>query len=236
MAQNSKSKRNSNSINQNFFTWSAFIVSLIALFTSVWSVWETRETRLATTKDQIQVQARRPFGNELISTTKNQTFPFGILIVPWDIVISNIGNSTVSITDYEVSQQNTSDKIDYYSDLNHGLTSADTNESITLPITLEAGKSMHFKLLIGIKLGENANRIVSKIPNTKNKPISIHAIEHELATNKIDIYDNPVTTFGTDKIIAGWRVENTDKNQIFNFQFKTARGYSTQAYSSWYNF
>ena len=86
-------------------TWVASIVALVALIVSVFSLHEARQARLATTRDEILVRLQRLRGDHpLIVLRKTSALKLGAVVAPWSVLISNIGNSTVSITSYEINQ------------------------------------------------------------------------------------------------------------------------------------
>jgi hypothetical protein len=217
-------------------TWLASVIAVIALVASMFSLYESHEARVSTVRDQVLIRSRRPMGDQLISIQKSVgEFHYGSITAPWELLISNTGNSTISITKYEVFQVTSEGGQIMYTGLNRGLSMPKSNQQIDLPLVLEAGKSIRLLAHIGISPGKSAYRAITEAMPDRiaTKPLS--QIEKVLAKKGIDIYDNPVIPFIDGGEVSGWQVEHLGKEQVFLFKLQTARGADVNELSSWYD-
>ncbi|MBT9540552.1 MAG: hypothetical protein IV098_11845 [Thiobacillus sp.] len=155
-------------------------------------------------------------------------------MAPWSVLISNIGSSTLSITSYEIDQVTSDNSIAGYSGLDSGLRQGDSLEPVSLPLSLESGKSVRFTLGIGLNPGVRAYEAILGSLDGARSTASIGNVEHLLASKSIDIYDNPVLPLTSDGQLSGWSVKDTSKEQIFLFKVRTARGVESGDLAFWY--
>jgi hypothetical protein len=182
------------------------------------------------------LRARRPIGNQQINILKSvgENSNFGSITVPWELLLSNIGNTTVSITEYEVFQLDTEGQI-LYTGLDRGLFSPENNQLVALPIALEAGKSIRLTAVIGLNPGKKAYAAITENMSNIQMQQPLIKIQKILAKKGLDIYDNPVVPSIMDGEVSGWRVEQQENEQIFLFKMHTARGVEANEVSSWYD-
>jgi len=160
--------------------------------------------------------------------------PINIVSVPFQIVISNIGASTVSIVDYNIRTSTIENKEIYYSELNGGFIAADSNERLILPITIEPGKSFKARLIVGVNFGDKAASILKQQFEEKHVvPVSI--LSNILAQNSIDFFDNEVVPIRSGDRVVGWQMKSFEKEQLFYITLKTARNNEFHGIISWYN-
>lgn len=217
-------------------TWIASAVSAIALVVSVFSLYESHEARMSALRDDLRIQARRPRGDSAITVLKVEgPMHHGAIWVPWDVLISNTGTSTASITGYEVLQIADVGGEILYSGLNRGLVSPEDGKPTKLPLTLEAGKSVILQLIIGIKPGEKAYKLLSEMSADRQAQLPLFSVEKLLAKHRIDIYDNAVAPLLADGEVSGWSVTPEGKEQTFLLSFRTARGVEFKHVTSWYD-
>ena len=217
-------------------TWIATVAAVVAIVISLFSLYESHEARVAAFRDELIIRARRPMGDTQISILNTRgPLAFGAVRVPWEVLISNTGTSTVSITGYNVRQiQGKSGEVDY-SGLDKGLVSPDSGEVVGLPISLEAGKSVRLLLVIGLNPGAKAHKVLLAAAGDREARLPLYAAEKLLAKSGIDIYDNPVTVLGSGDEFNGWSVDKQGKEQVFLLTFRTARGGEVSEVTSWYS-
>ena len=203
---------------------------------SLFSLYESHEARVSTVRDKLLLRARRPMGDQPISIRKSAgELHFGSVAVPWELLLSNTGNSTVSITRYEVSQIDGNSSQVLYSGLDRGLFSPEGNQPVSLPMVLEAGKSVRLLAVVGLNPGRKAYTTMAETIQGNEATVSLSSIEGALAKRGIDLYDNPVAPYISDGAVIGWRVEQQGKEQVFLFKMNTARGAVVTEVSSWYD-
>lgn len=217
-------------------TWIASVVAAVALVVSLLSLYESHQARLATVRDELILRAKHPMGDQKINVKKMPgSMHFGAVSVPWELLLSNTGNSTVSITGYEVAESSSAAGQIMYSGIDGGILSPETKQAIELPVTLEAGKSIRLLLIIGINPGAMAYAELTEGMSESHRTLPLDTAEKLLAMKEIDIYDNPVTPIVFDGKVNGWRVEKQDKEQVFLIKFHTARGVEVSEVTSWYD-
>ena len=222
---------------QTWATWLASLVAFVALIVSLISLYEAHEARVSSVRDEVLLRANRPMGDQPVSIKKTAgAVRFGSVTVPWDLMVSNTGNSTISITGYEASQIAGSKGQLMYSGLDRGLFSSESNQPLALPIVLEAGKSIRLLAVVGLNPGQKAYNVLAKTVSGTEETRSLKSVEKLLASKMLDIYDNPVTPLNTSGVVSGWRVEKQGKEQVFIFKIRTARGSEVKELASWYDF
>jgi hypothetical protein len=217
-------------------TWLASGVAVAALVVSLFSLYEARQTRIAATKDELSVRLRREGGDVPISIVKRSTpLRAGTVVVPWDMLISNVGSGTISITGYEVTQVVRSNEAVSYSGLDSGLSVPESGERVALPIALEAGKSIRLNLSIGITPGPRAYEYLTSSMTGSRMTTTLSKAEFSLAAKEIDIYDNPVKPYVDGARVVGWQIENWRNEQVFLVKISTSRGVITGELAFWYD-
>jgi hypothetical protein len=217
--------------------WIAPVASVVAIVISLFSLHESHEARVAAFRDELIVRARRPGGDAPVSILKVPgAMALGAVVVPWDILISNTGTSTVSITGYEIQQvADRSNAITSYSGLDNGLVSLESGAAIRLPISLESGKSVRLTLSIGLRPGARAYQALLAVVQDRERHIPLFDAEKLLAKNGIDMYDNPVSPLSSGAELNGWSVDTHGREQVFLLKFRTARGAEFGEVTSWYS-
>lgn len=154
----------------------------------------------------------------------NLTYLPAILPVYFDCILTNNGEETISILDYELIQINTDYPISDYSYMNEGLFES-TGEKLQFPLNIDSKKSYKFYIKVGIAIHPDAYALISNnfTPLTR---ISINEINSYLAMNGMDLYGNsvdPIIRQGEYLGAEGPNLENLQE-QIFLITFKTGRG------------
>jgi hypothetical protein len=220
-------------------TWIASVVAAVALLVSLLSLYESHETRMAAMRDELLLRARRPMGDQQINIKKVSVsggMRLGAIAVPWEVLLSNTGNSTASITGYEVTEASPLRGQVMYSGIDGGVFSPEGSQAVALPITLEAGKSIRLIIVIGLNPGPSVYAALSEDMTGTQKTLPLVAVEKFLAKRGIDIYDNPITPMIlSNGEVSGWSVEKQGKEQVFLIKVRTARGIEVSEVTSWYD-
>lgn len=216
--------------------WIASVAAVFAVLISCISLFESHETRIAALQDELIVRAQRPMGDTPIFIHKeNGPLAFGAIKAPWNVLISNTGASTVSITGYEVRQIAGNFGDMFYSGIDGGLHSPDSTKLVSLPISLEAGQSIHLLLVIGMNPGPRAYKLLLTETGDHDAQMLLSDAEKLLAKGGVDMYDNPVSLLNMVDANNGFRVDKQGKEQVFLLRFHTARGAQAEATMSWYS-
>lgn len=214
--------------------WVASIIAAFALLISIFSLYESHEARLATVRDNVTFQIGRYLADyPLVVRKANENMTLGAVEVLWEILISNTGGSTVSITGYEIFQVDPQGGQMMYSGMDKGIFSAENRAQVSLPIALEAGKSTRLLLKVAISPGKRAYKILSTTIEKEQKTLTLKSAEKILAMNGTDLYDNVVVPL--DPEATGWKVEKQGNEQTFMVKFYTARGAEISKLTSWYD-
>jgi hypothetical protein len=217
-------------------TWLASGVAVAALLISILSLYEARQARISTTKDDLSVRLHRQGGDTPISIVKRPSVVrAGTVVVPWSLLLSNVGSGTISVTGYEVTQIARSNETVSYSGLDSGLTAAETGEPVSLPLALEAGRSVRLNLNIGINPGQRAYEHLTESIVGSSATISLGKAELSLAGKAIDIYDNPVKPYIDNGMVVGFQIEDWKNEQVFLVKLTTSRGAVTGELAFWYD-
>lgn len=220
---------------QTSATWLASGVAVVALLVSIFSLYEARQARVAATRDELSISLHRPTGGTTISITKRPgSIKAGAVVAPWSMLLSNVGSSTVSVTGYEVTQIAGSNDWVSYSDIDSGITSAEKDEPVSLPLALEAGRSVRLNLHIGLNPGPRAYDILSEAMVGKTTSMATGQAELLLAAKSIDIFDNPVKPMHADGTVSGYSIDNWKNEQVFLVKLTTSRGAVTSEPAYWY--
>lgn len=158
----------------------------------------------------------------------------GVISVYWELILSNIGESTLSIVSYDVKQTGQDFPAIMYSGMEQGLYIYDNGEfkPLDLPVELSAGNARKVFIRIGLLMTPEATRLIKE--NFSDKPTpTLKTISHFLFSSGIDFYGNKVEPLAGG---IGYRWPSIDqvREQVFTISFKTARGASVVEQISWY--
>ncbi|KAF0220178.1 MAG: hypothetical protein FD174_1417 [Geobacteraceae bacterium] len=217
-------------------TWVASIAATLALIVSLFSLYESHEARISAIRDNVTMQITRYTGDyPLVTRNGNEHLTLGAVEVLWEVLLSNTGGSTVSLTGYEILQVAKEGGEILYTGMDRGIITAESLAPIHLPIALEAGKSIKLLLKIGISPGNSAFQILSSTIAKEQRTITLREAEKYLALKHLDIYDNTVIPYYINGDVSGWRVESRGKEQVFLVRFRTARGTEISKVTHWYD-
>lgn len=221
---------------QTLATWIASIVAALAFVVSLFSLYESHETRMTTIRDNVTFHVSRYTGDYPLGVKSTRgSMRLGVVEALWEILVSNTGSGTVSLTGYEIYQVAQQGGEILYSGMDKGIFSVDNLAPVNLPITLEAGKSIRLLLKIGISPGENAYKLLCSTVERKQRMMTLEIAEKLLAANGIDIYDNTVVPFWVDGEVSGWSVEKRGNEQNFLLKIRTSRGTEICNITNWYD-
>jgi hypothetical protein len=220
--------------------WIASIAAIFSLIISVFSLYESHSVRIENNLEKLTVSIRSTEQNELvsfrISKYKNH---HGAFITPWEVTLSNIGNNTVSILNWDVEQITVIDtrgnRSTYHCKIDRVL-STSYNQNVKLPLILESGKSIRFRFYIHILPGSKAYGTLAASGVEKKDYIPLYQAQRILIKNSIDLFDNPIIFLRSEDIKATiWSVKPKNNDHIFKFTFETAKGNKITEEKSWYN-
>ncbi|HUV82106.1 MAG TPA: hypothetical protein VMW53_03370 [archaeon] len=157
-----------------------------------------------------------------------------ILPVFFDCYLTNNGEETLSILDYELIQIGKDYPISYYSYMDGGLFDG-TGNQLQFPLNIDSKKSLKIFLKVGISIHPDAYVLISNNFTLRTR-ISINEINSYLATNGMDLYGNSVEPFIEEGKYFGFKGPNSENlhEQIFLITFKTGSGNYFNDSFSWY--
>ena len=142
-----------------------------------------------------------------------------VVQLPWKITLSNTGNRQLSVTEYGITRGDSPESIQY-SGIDGGLVS-NKSEPIVLPITLAAGESRTFYILVGITVSQDAYETLASISET---PVTDRTATKKLAAKGIDYYGNEVEYTEYEDGSFHFAVSDVQKAQRFWIRFETGQG------------
>ena len=212
-------------------------VAILALIVAALAYYETRQARLTATRDEVVIRTHRVGGNASAVIRKISSGPIAMsgVSIPWDIVITNVGASTISISAIDIHELTSQGSHVLYVHLAGPVLTPDQQKAVDLPLSIEAGKSERLTVMVGLIAGSRAYKLLSAGLEGNAKPVSLNALEKTLAASKIDIYDNPAEPIFVSGEVRGWSVASPIREQSFAFSIKTVRGAVATDISSWYS-
>jgi hypothetical protein len=145
----------------------------------------------------------------------------GIISIYWNIALSNLGESDLSIIKYEIIDKSDNLRLgEYYSNMDQGLYSCDGKYSLLpLPISISSGNTFPVCLKIGIVMDEEAYKLIKA--NFNDTPTMFSEIESFLWANGTDVYGNEITVKEHGISYPAFEII---KEQLFLVNFYSSRG------------
>jgi len=125
-------------------------ISALAVVISLFSLYEAYKSRVANVSDVLTVSAEHPRLDSLFYVSTQKFVDSGVVKATCNVLISNQGASTISITEYGIYERRKSHEDKINSEFGSGLYLDDLSKEFDLPILLESGRSLKAKLVIGI--------------------------------------------------------------------------------------
>jgi hypothetical protein len=167
-----------------------------------------------------------------ISTIGDQ----GVISAYWEVMLSNVGESSLSVTSYDVKQVGEDFPAVFYSGMNQGLyVFEDGNfKPLDLPIEITPGNTRKVFVRIGLLITPEAFKLI-KENFSDSSNATLKTIWHFLFTKGTDFYGNKVEPLPA---ATGFRLPAMDqvREQVFGITFKTSRGASIVDLVSWYKY
>lgn len=222
-------------INEANKFWVTTSIAIIALLISIASVIVNEIRYIKKEQEAVYVTLTKAYSEYPTSTiaTHSGIYRSGLINTIWEVVISNIGKSTVSIIKYDLLTIHDSNIVNY-SNLDQGLFHQNQAKA-QLPLNIQPGTSTKLYLKSGISLGPKASKIISEAPpEIKSKIMELS--KYLAGKGQIDFFDNPVTPHWDGNKVMGYAVDSQLNDQIILISFKTAKNNSFGDESRWYEF
>ncbi|MGH1428611.1 MAG: hypothetical protein ACRBEE_11780 [Arenicella sp.] len=227
-------KKNKKSLTDNVAIWVAMATSIVAVIISGFSLYHTYQLENEKETENILLSVNRVFDDYAtqLFPFSNRGAPSGALSVYWDVLVSNNGQSPISIIDYDITVLSAPNRIVDYSGLNDGLYNTEMDE-VGLPVVIDPGHAKRFYLKSRILLHSKA--VMEAInPEQENRHESINGLLSKLYMSGTDFYGNKVIVPRKNIEYAIVSPEKR-KEQVFIVTLKTAKGGQEQDFVSWYN-
>lgn len=221
------------------------VMSLLSLVYTIWSDTRDRNLEAQRLQEALTVSASRHLGDYPLEI-RPFTPTSSIMSTFWEIVISNNGEQSISVTSLEVLQSGgympvAGEYIDgpsSYSGIYQGLFVMDPSglRSIQPPINVPPGESIGLLAKIGILTHDDSSEYIGDFLSNEadNEEISVEQFLRYLYSNGTDHYGNRV-----DQLVEGedvWRFAVDPVEQYFGLIVETSRGSRAVDFLSWYEF
>jgi hypothetical protein len=215
--------------------WVTTSIAIIALVISIASVIVNEIRYIKNEQEAVYVTLTKAYSEYPTSTTTNHSgiYSSGLINTIWEVVISNIGKSPVSIIKYDLLTIHDSNILNY-TDLDQGLFQTN-QEKAQLPLNIQPGTSTKLYLKSGISLGPKASKLISEAPPDIKSQI-MELSKYLAEKGRIDFFDNPVTPHLDGNKVIGFAVDSQVNDQIILISFKTAKNNIFGDKSRWYEF
>ena len=151
----------------------------------------------------------------------------------WELVLSNNGESRVSIIDYDAKQLTDYGANDY-TGMNQGIFQLENNKlaPLNFPFTLESGNSMAVFVRLGVMLDEKTWNLLE--PHTTASPLTSRAIFDILKNSETDIFGNPFVKLDS----GAHQLPKLDDltEPAFGVTFETSKDVTVSEFVSWYRY
>lgn len=165
-----------------------------------------------------------------------------IVSVYWEVLLSNLGESNLSIVHCRILQVGAEFPEAWYTNMEQGLYSFENGEPSkeVLPFDIPPGGTKKSYVRVGIMMTPDASRMVEDaLKGTSASTVSLRTIWRLLNAKGTDFYGNKLAAVigdDTGKMIATFPSVNDLREQEFEVSFTTARGHSIKEPLSWYKY
>jgi hypothetical protein len=160
----------------------------------------------------------------------------GVISVFWEVMLSNVGNTSLSITSYQVRQVGEDFPAVMYSGMNQGMYVFEKGKfkTLDLPIELTAGNTRKVFVRLGLLMTPESYKLI-KENFTNSSPATLKTIWHFLFTKGTDFYGNKIEPLPEK---TGYTFPSIDQihEQVFVISLKTSRDASVEELLSWYKY
>jgi len=186
-----------------------------------------------------EVEIIRTNSERLITDERIQLFSGGYpdLIIPtyWTCDLTNNGENTISIVNYNIQRLLGKKNLMYYSNINFGLYSQDFKK-IKLPLNIRPGETERILVKVGVSLYQNASDILKKELDS-SVVYKFSDIKLILAKENTDIFDNVVKSKIQNDKISTIEYGGLDPNKdYYAITFQTGKGKQFVEILHWYPF
>lgn len=215
--------------------WVSAISAIISIAFSLLALYQSYQAQSKSSQERILLEVSRYSGDydvDIKDWGGRQPLP-GVLSTYWECLVANNGDAAVSLTSYDVGVASSASGPLSYTGLNQGLFDQDLRP-LTLPLNLEPGKGTKLFIRLGIALGPKAYQTL-KEAEQNGIPHTITAVNKALAAKRLDVYDNSTEPFFEGSKVAGFKVFDMSREQLFLITFRSARGAHVSDTTRWYD-
>ncbi|MCM3016912.1 hypothetical protein M3582_02330 [Priestia megaterium] len=207
----------------------AIVISIVALIFTIYTDNRKLEEKVSyliresNYNYQTTIYERKSFSNFL---SKQKDKPIGMVPayvpVSYDIIISNTGESPVSITTYNLKAFGLNNNLWFDNLMDQGI--YEEKNKNPFPINLDAGESKSLKLKIGFQIPENVYDIIKK-KYKPNQSVKYDDLNNFVLMNGFDLIGNKAEVKDYDND-GRFDISSVDPkvNRIYRLNFKTAKG------------
>ncbi|WP_440603288.1 hypothetical protein [Bacillus sp. GB_SG_008] len=223
----------------------ALLAVIISVFTFVWTVYQDFKKD----KEEITINSFTPVSNTNLSFSN--FFRGKLITLEFGILLSNTGDNTISLINYELKQvaEDSPEKgFSYpmqYSRMNQGFIEAD-GKITSMPFIIKSGESRLVYIKTGIIIDENIYLKINDVYKQETgkdlssvQNFTYEDLQYYTVKAGTDIYGNPIEgktdqdSSGEKSFSSSMELENA-LYPIFSLTFKSAKGnYFTHRYSEY---
>lgn len=158
----------------------------------------------------------------------------GVISVYWEVMLSNVGETNLSVTSYNVRQVGKDFPAVMYSGMDQGLYAFENGnfKPLDLPVEITVGNTKKIFVRLGLLITPESYQLI-KENFTNSSPVTLKTLWHFLFTKGTDFYGNKIEPLPKG---AGYTFPPMDeiREQVFGISFKTSRDASVEELLSWY--
>jgi hypothetical protein len=148
-----------------------------------------------------------------------------VVITPWKLTVSNVGQQRLSITSYEVSE-GAKPSHRFYTGLSNGMFDAG-GKVVELPITFEPGESKTYSLSVGMLVDNEVHKALSAAADPNTGWVVKPGLA--LAASNLDLLGN---TISYEQFESGAKLEVLTEKRGQTFWYAATTGRSNVFYGS----
>ncbi|MBD2214005.1 ATP-binding protein [Nostoc linckia FACHB-104] len=216
------------------------IITLLAVLTGGLIFFGIISNYINQTSNTIQVSSVKTVEDS--ETEIRESGGQGIISVYWEVFLSNLGDSDLSVIKYKVIQVGKDFPAIWYTSMVQGLYLFENGKAkiLELPINIPSGNTQKIFVRLGLMMTPEVFKLVKeKFSNSSNSDVTLKNIWRFLYTKGTDFYGNKVTTEvikPTGKLMRRFPSMEDIREQTFVISFTTSRGESIDKLLSWYKF